>query len=74
VTDVTNRLLVKASYKSAGITCSASEEMREAAAELERLSTALRRICSLEEKNVPKYAKQIAREALSASPDPGRID
>lgn len=26
--------------------------------------TALRRICSLEEKNVPKYAQQIAKEAL----------
>jgi hypothetical protein len=25
---------------------------------------ALRRICSLDEKNVPKYAQEIAREAL----------
>lgn len=32
--------------------------------EIERLKTALRRIRSLEEKNVPKYAQQIAREAL----------
>jgi hypothetical protein len=29
------------------------------------LLTALRRIVSLEEKNVPKYAQQIAREALN---------
>ena len=28
------------------------------------LLTALRRISSLEEKNVPKYAQQIARDAL----------
>lgn len=33
-----------------------------------RFQTALRRIRSLEEKNVPKYAQQIAREAL-ASPN-----
>lgn len=31
----------------------------------ERLQTALRRIVSLEEKNVPKYAQQIARDALA---------
>jgi hypothetical protein len=30
--------------------------------EIERLKTALRRIVSLDEKNVPKYAQQIARE------------
>jgi hypothetical protein len=30
----------------------------------ERMLTALRRIVSLEEKNVPKYAQQIAKEAL----------
>jgi hypothetical protein len=35
--------------------------------EIERLRTALRRIRSLDEKNVPKYAQQIAREALSRS-------
>lgn len=32
-----------------------------------QLLTALRRIQSLDEKNVPKYAQQIAREALSLS-------
>ena len=32
---------------------------------IERLRTALRRIKSLEEKNVPKYAQQIASEALT---------
>lgn len=31
---------------------------------IERLQTALRRVISLDEKNVPKYAQQIAREAL----------
>lgn len=30
-----------------------------------RLLTALRRIVSLAEKNVPKYAQQIAREAIN---------
>lgn len=35
--------------------------------ELERLRTALRRIGSLGEKNVPKYAQEIAREALSVT-------
>jgi len=35
-----------------------------AADEIDRLRTALRRIRSLEEKNVPKYAQKIAREAL----------
>lgn len=33
--------------------------------QIERLVTALRRIRSLEEKNVPKYAQEIAREALA---------
>lgn len=37
----------------------------EAADLIEKLRTALRRIDSLEEKNVPKYAQQIAREALA---------
>ena len=37
---------------------------RDAADEIERLQTALRRIVSLAEKNVPKYAQEIAREAL----------
>ena len=33
--------------------------------EIANLLTALRRIQSLEEKNVPKYAQEIAREAIS---------
>ena len=33
--------------------------------EIERLRTALLRIVSLEKKNVPKYAQQIAREAVT---------
>lgn len=33
-------------------------------AEAKRLETALRQIRSLDEKNVPKYAQQIARDAL----------
>ena len=37
---------------------------RDAADEIELLQTALRRIKSLDEKNVPKYAQQIATEAL----------
>lgn len=36
-----------------------------------RFQTALRRIRSLEEKNIPKFAQQIAREAL-AFPRPER--
>jgi hypothetical protein len=32
--------------------------------EIERLRTALRRIVSLDAKNVPKYAQQIASDAL----------
>jgi hypothetical protein len=39
--------------------------------DVEYLCTALRRIRSLDEKNVPKYAQQIAREALSNLPDKG---
>jgi hypothetical protein len=34
--------------------------------ELTKLRTALHRIVSLDEKNVPKYAQQIAREALTS--------
>lgn len=33
-------------------------------AEINRLQTALRRIVSLEKKNVPKYAQEIAKTAL----------
>lgn len=40
------------------------EEHRELRTRIEFLMTALRRIRSLDEKNVPKYAQQIAREAL----------
>lgn len=36
----------------------------KAAKEIERLRTALRRIRSLEKKNVPKYAQIIATQAL----------
>ena len=36
-----------------------------------RFETALRRIRSLDEKNVPKYAQQIAREALSETSGSG---
>jgi hypothetical protein len=42
-----------------------ARQLLDAGAEIERLRTALRRIVSLEEKNVPKYAQQIAREALT---------
>ena len=45
-------------------------ELKNALADVEYLCTALRRIRSLEEKNVPKYAQQIAREALAKLPDP----
>lgn len=38
-----------------------------AADEIERLRTALRRISSLGEKNVPKYGQKIAREAIAKS-------
>ena len=34
--------------------------------QFERQSTALRRIVNLGEKNVPKYAQEIAREALAS--------
>jgi Xaa-Pro aminopeptidase len=44
-------------------------ELKDALADVEYLCTALRRIRSLEEKNVPKYAQQIAREALAKLPD-----
>lgn len=44
-------------------------DMARLADEIERLASALRRISSLEEKNVPKYAQQIAREALDALKD-----
>ncbi len=37
----------------------------EPKSEAEHLRIALRRIVSLEAKNVPKYAQQIAREALA---------
>jgi hypothetical protein len=40
------------------------ELCQEAAKDMEIALTALRRIRSLEEKNVPKYAQQIAKEAL----------
>ncbi len=45
-------------------------ELKDAIADVEYLCTALRRIRSLDEKNVPKYAQQIAREALTNLPDP----
>lgn len=45
-------------------------ELKDALEDVEYLCTALRRIRSLEEKNVPKYAQQIAREALAKLPDP----
>ncbi len=45
------------------------QELKNALADVEYLCTALRRIRSLEEKNVPKYAQQIAREALATLPD-----
>ena len=44
-------------------------DLKDALADVEYLCTALRRIRSLEEKNVPKYAQHIAREALAALPD-----
>ncbi len=44
-------------------------ELKDALADVEYLCTVLRRIRSLEEKNVPKYAQQIAREALDKLPD-----
>lgn len=50
------------------------ETVRQVAAareeRLKRLSTALLRIQSLDEKNVPKYAQQIASEALALSSTP----
>lgn len=40
------------------------ESAREIARKFSTIRTALRRIVSLDEKNVPKYAKHIAAEAL----------
>jgi hypothetical protein len=45
-------------------------ELKTALDDVEYLCTALRRIQSLEQKNVPKYAQHIAREALAKLPDP----
>lgn len=42
-----------------------TKRVAERGEELERYKTALRRIVSLEQKNVPKYAQQIAKEALT---------
>ena len=42
-------------------------EAREAVVAYKAARTALRRIASLDDKNVPKYAKQIAEEGLRAS-------
>lgn len=41
-----------------------TKRLAERSTVLEDLQTALRRIASLGEKNVPKYAQEIAREAL----------
>ena len=46
-------------------------ELGDALRDIEYLCTALRRIVSLDEKNVPKYAQQIAREGLAKLPDTG---
>ena len=46
------------------------QELKDALADVEYLCTALRRIRSLEEKNVPKYAQMIAHETLAKLPDP----
>jgi len=40
--------------------------------EIERLLTALRRISSLDEKNVPKYAQQIAIDAINRAEGLGK--
>lgn len=60
MTDLIHRLKEQAQWYSDGH----GPLHQEAAAEIERLQTALRRIRSLAEKNVPKYAQQIAGEAL----------
>jgi hypothetical protein len=44
-----------------------ADSAREIAAKFSTIRTALRRIVSLEEKNVPKYAQQIAADALRQS-------
>lgn len=41
--------------------------MQEIKEQLEAAKTALRRIISLDDKNLPKYAKQIATEGLRKS-------
>ncbi len=46
-------------------------ELADALRDIEYLCTALRRIVSLDEKNVPKYAQRIAREGLNKLPDTG---
>jgi hypothetical protein len=43
------------------------EDWHKQRREIEMLRTGLRRIISLEEKNLPKYAQQIARETLALS-------
>lgn len=44
-----------------------ADSAREIAAKFSAIRTALRRIVSLDDKNVPKYAKQIAAEGLQQS-------
>lgn len=46
-----------------------ARQLLDAGAEIVRLRTALRRIVSLGEKNVPKYAQEIARDALRPPKD-----
>ena len=62
--DIIDRLKFDAMRCGVTFSRGVASNIEDGVAEIERLRTALRRIVSLEEKNVPKYAQQIARKAL----------
>lgn len=67
--DIVERLEFDAARCEQQFSKGVAGNITEAVAEIERLQTALRRIRSLDEKNVPKYAQQIARDALEQKGD-----
>lgn len=62
--DIVERLKHKRIWSQPHGRYNPDELCQEAAKEMEVALTALRRIHSLEGKNVPKYAQQIAKEAI----------
>lgn len=64
--DIVDRLSFDATCCEIQFSSGVAANIEEGIAEIKRLRTALRRIRSLGEKNVPKYAQQIASEAIAA--------